>query len=161
MTEPAIDLEAVRAAFEQLVPFNHALGMMVDSASADPAVVVLRLPWAEHLVGNPETGAIHGGALTAALDAAGGAAVFFKLREPVPIATLDLRVDTLKPATTRKDVRARAECFKTTRNVAFVRGVAYHDDPSDPIAAMSATYMLSTKGRSIADRARAHREEAP
>lgn len=161
MTEHAIDLEAVRAAFEELVPFNRALGMTVDSVSLAPAVLVLRLPWAEHLVGNPETGAIHGGALTALMDAAGGAAVFFKLREPVPIATLDLRVDTLKPATTRKDVRCRAECFKTTRNVAFVRAVAYHDDPSDPIAAMAATYMLATKGRSIADRARARREEAP
>jgi acyl-coenzyme A thioesterase PaaI-like protein len=61
-----------------------------------------------------------------------------------PIATLDLRIDYMKPATPGRDLLARAECYKVTRNVAFVRGVAYHDDPSDPIATTVATFMLST-----------------
>ncbi len=64
-----------------------------------------------------------------------------------PIATLDLRIDYMKPATPGKDLLARAECYKLTRNVAFVRGVAYHDDPSDPIATSVATFMLSAPDR--------------
>jgi acyl-coenzyme A thioesterase PaaI-like protein len=47
---------------------------------------------------------------------------------------------------------ARAECYKLTRNVAFVRGVAYHDDPADPIAASTATFMLSTPDREPGER---------
>src|SRR6185369_7024719 len=95
-------------------------------------------------------GLLHGGAVTTLLDAAGGAAVYVKLGEAGPIATLDLRIDYLKPAAGRRDVLARAECIKLTRNVAFVRMTAYHDDPSDPIALGAASFMLGTKGQTVA-----------
>ena len=88
---------------------------------------------------------LHGGANTALLDAASGAAVFAALTEWVPIATLDLRIDYLRAAEAGREVTARATCYKTTRNVAFTRAVAYHDDPDDPIASSVGTFMLSTK----------------
>jgi uncharacterized protein (TIGR00369 family) len=136
--------------FRQLVPFNAALGLR--ALDCEPGVCVLLLPWAEHLVGNPDTGVLHGGPITALLDACGGAAVFLRLGAPVPIATLDLRIDYLKMASPRRDVIARCECYKLGRNVAFVRGVAYHDSPDDPIASCAATFMLSTKGQSVMPR---------
>jgi uncharacterized protein (TIGR00369 family) len=114
----------------------------------EPGVVILRLPWREDLVGNPQTGVLHGGAITALLDAAGGASVFMKMQKPIPIATLDLRIDYLKPATARRDVVARAECYKLTKSVAFVRAVAYQD-AEDVIASVAATFMISTKGDSV------------
>jgi acyl-coenzyme A thioesterase PaaI-like protein len=40
---------------------------------------------------------------------------------------------------------ARATCYKVTRNVAFTRAVAYHEDPADPIAHSVGTFMVSTK----------------
>ena len=43
---------------------------------------------------------------------------------------------------------ARATCYKVTRNVAFTRAVAYHDDPEDPIAHSVGTFMLGTKSGS-------------
>jgi uncharacterized protein (TIGR00369 family) len=109
---------------------------------------VLRLPYAPQLVGHPETGTLHGGAVTALLDSASGVAVFMKMMQPTRIATLDLRIDYMGPAKNGRDVLARAECYKLTRNVAFVRGVAYHDEPSDPIAASSATFMIFSDPRS-------------
>ncbi len=105
----------------------------------------VKLPWAEHLVGNPDTGVIHGGVITSLLDACAGAAVFMKLPEPTPIATLDLRVDYYKPATPRAHVHARSFCTKMTRNIAFVRGLAYHDDEDDPIASSTGTFMVGTR----------------
>ena len=51
---------------------------------------------------------------------------------------------------TRKAVLSRAECIKVTKNVAFVRMSAYHDDPADPIALGTATYMIGTKGQAVA-----------
>ncbi|HEY6039916.1 MAG TPA: PaaI family thioesterase, partial [Kofleriaceae bacterium] len=88
---------------------------------------------------------LHGGAITALLDACSGASVFAALTEWTPIATLDLRIDYLRAADVGRDVIAHATCYKQTRNVAFTRAIAYHDDPADPIASSVGTFMLSTK----------------
>jgi uncharacterized protein (TIGR00369 family) len=129
--------------FFAAVPHNRALGMefveLVDSH------VVFQLPYDPKLVGNPDSGVLHGGVITALLDAASGAAVFVALGQPVPIATLDLRIDYLRPAEAGHVVMARATCYKVTRNVAFTRAVAYHGDPADPIAHSVGTFMVSTK----------------
>ncbi|MBL8935744.1 MAG: PaaI family thioesterase [Archangium sp.] len=108
------------------------------------------MPWNEALIGNPETRVLHGGVITTLLDATGGAAVYLHLKAPVPIATLDLRIDFLGPSTPGLPMYARAECVKATRNVAFVRMVAAHDLGAAPLATASATYMLSTKGKPVA-----------
>ena len=149
------DLEFLRAAFRDFVPHNKALGLEMVSATAEPAAVILKLVWDEKLVGNPDTGHLHGGVVTTLLDATAGASVYLKLKEPTPIATLDLRVDHLGPGTARRDVYARAECFKATHNVAFVRAVAYHDPPDAPFASAAATFMIATPGRSVVASAKA------
>ena len=149
--EEAFDLEALNAAFRDFVPHNRALGYTIESAVLDPPSLVMVLPWDDRFVGNPETGVIHGGLITTLLDSVSGASVYVKLKEPVPIATLDLRIDFMKPATPKRAVRARATCFKTTHNVAFVRAVAFHDDEDEPIAQGTATFMLSTKGKSVTE----------
>jgi uncharacterized protein (TIGR00369 family) len=129
--------------FSTNIPHNRALGMEILEMSRGEAV--FRLPYDEKLVGNPDSGVLHGGAITALLDGASGAAVFTALTELVPIATLDLRIDYLRPAEAGRPVMARATCYKMTRNVAFTRAVAYHDDPADPIAHSVGTFMVSTK----------------
>jgi uncharacterized protein (TIGR00369 family) len=123
-----------------VVPHNTALGL--KGVDIGPGYVVIKLPYSQALVGNPWNGVIHGGAITALLDATSGIAVFTKLNEARRIATLDLRIDYLSPARPDRELFARAECYKATRNVAFVRGVAYHEDPASPIAASAATFMI-------------------
>lgn len=135
--------ERILRAFAEAVPHNKALGIEIEELG--DAFARYRLPWAERLVGNPETGVLHGGAITALLDACCGSAVFNALAEPQPIATLDLRIDYLHPAAPRRDVIAEATCYKVTRNVAFVRAFAHHGDAADPIASASGTFMLATK----------------
>lgn len=142
-----LKLKLVRG-FSENVPHNRALGMEIIELA--PGEAVFRLPYDAKLVGNPDTGVLHGGAITALLDGASGAAVFTKLVDIVPIATLDLRIDYLRPAETGQAVVARATCYKMTRNVAFTRAVAYHDDPDDPIAHSVGTFMVSTKVGSLA-----------
>jgi len=129
--------------FTNVVPHNHALGIEIVAMSREHAI--FRLPYSAKLVGNPDTGTLHGGAITALLDACSGAAVFAALASFTPIATLDLRIDYLRPADNR-DVIASAVCYKMTKNVAFTRAVAYHDSEADPIASSVGTFMLSTKG---------------
>ncbi len=130
-------------AFSAGVPHNRALGLRILEMA--PSEALFELPYDTKLVGNPDTGVIHGGAITALIDGASGAAVFAALVEFVPIATLDLRIDYLRPAETGRSVFARATCYKMTRNVAFTRAVAYHEDPADPIAHSVGTFMVSTK----------------
>jgi uncharacterized protein (TIGR00369 family) len=137
-----MSLKAVRG-FTEGIPHNKALGM--EMLELDRGEAKFKLPYDAKLVGNPDTGVLHGGAITALLDAASGAAVFAALTEWVPIATLDLRIDYLRAAEAGRDVIAHATCYKQTRNVAFTRAVAYHDDPDDPIASSVGTFMLSTK----------------
>jgi uncharacterized protein (TIGR00369 family) len=130
--------------FSAAVPHNRALGIrVVDVAHGE---TLFELPYDTKLVGNPDTGVLHGGAITALLDGASGAAVFAAMTDFVPIATLDLRIDYLRPAEAGRAVVCRATCYQTTRNVAFTRAVAYHDDPADPIAHSVGTFMLSTRG---------------
>jgi uncharacterized protein (TIGR00369 family) len=125
----------------RFVPHNQALG--IRFVSLTERRVTLDLPYDEKLVGNPLTGVLHGGAITALLDAACGMAVYVKLAQPVPVATLDLRIDYLRPATPMREVHARAECFKETRSVAFVRCEAFHPDgEGDLVAVANGTFMI-------------------
>lgn len=127
---------------EHQVPFGAALAL--ETVSITEGTVIARLPYREELVGNPDTGVLHGGAITALLDHASGAAVRFALREPDVIATLDLRIDYTRPATPGKDVYCAAFCYKVTHSVAFTRATAYHEDPDDPLASSVGTFMLGT-----------------
>jgi len=130
--------------FATVVPHNKALGL--ELVELDDGVAVMRLPYDSRFAGHASIGVLHGGVISTLMDACCGAAVIMKMAKPIPIATLDLRIDYLKPAKPGLDVIARMECFKVTRNVAFVRGYAYHDDVNDPIAAAAGSFMISTKG---------------
>ncbi len=139
-------LQRINYAFCEGVPHNRAIGLRVNDFSDGECLC--SLPYDEKLVGNPQTGVIHGGVVTALLDAACGAAVFIKLQSAQRIATLDLRIDYQKPATPGRAIQARATCYKVTRHVAFTRAVAFHDDERDPIGTAAGTFMIFDKGRS-------------
>jgi uncharacterized protein (TIGR00369 family) len=130
-------------AFIDAIPHNRALGMRMRELRR--AEAVFELPYDAKLVGNPDTGVLHGGAITALLDACSGAAVFAALTAWQPIATLDLRIDYMRGAEVGRAIVCRAHCYKLTRNVAFTRAVAYHDDEADPIATSMGTFMIGTK----------------
>lgn len=126
------------------IPHAAALGLRVHSTGNRHCTI--RVPYAEHLVGDPDTGVIHGGVITAVLDNASGMAVRMgsEVDAPGSMATLDLRIDYMRPAEPGKDLLAYAECYRITTNIAFVRATAYHDSKADPIATSVATFMLGT-----------------
>ena len=103
----------------------------------------IRVPWREDLVGDPDTGVLAGGLVTALLDHVGGLAVWIALDRFEPIATLDLRVDYMRAAEPGRDLIAEARCYRLTHSIAFVRAWAFEDGPDDPVAAAQAAYMLS------------------
>ncbi len=131
--------------FIDRIPHMAAIGLeLVDFA---PGAVTVRLPYSSDLIGNLDTGVLAGGAISAVLDNVCGSAVVAKVEKSDAFATLDLRIDYMRPAEPGLDVFAYAECYKVTRLIAFVRGVAYHDDPGKPIANATATFMFTGQGK--------------
>jgi uncharacterized protein (TIGR00369 family) len=135
-----------------LTPFIASIGGEILEMGGGAARA--RLPYGPKLVGDPDTGIVHGGVVTALLDHMGGAAVMSALKTPVPIATLDLRIDYMKPAAAGADIFAEARCLKVTHEVAFVRGSAYQNDPSDPIAICTATFMITRAAQPLPEPAK-------
>lgn len=121
----------------------QVLGMSVHSAK--PEGLILRLPYSPQIVGNPETGVIHGGAITTLMDTTCGISTVCVLPEFEICPTLDLRIDYMHPAEPHKDVFGFAECYRVTPNVIFTRGYAYQDDPSQPIAHVVGAFMRMGK----------------
>lgn len=122
---------------------GHGSALEIDYQDSGPDWLELALPWREELVGVPETGVLASGAIVSLIDTASGGSVWMRLGRFVPIVTLDLRLDYMRPALKGETVFARCECVKITRQVAFVRGVAHGGDPAHPIAQSAATFMVS------------------
>jgi len=134
-------IEQMNRGMHQFIPHNRELGLVATDFRHSSGEVWMKLPYAEQLVGNLDDGLLHGGAITTLMDAACGMAVMVRLGMGSPIATLDLRIDYLKPAAAGRDVVAHTECFKLTRHIAFVRGLAHTGDEKDPVASVAATFM--------------------
>lgn len=130
------------------MPSAHARSLGIEVTGWEDGKLYLKLPYAEHLVGDPDTGIIHGGVITAALDNASGYCIRIRpdFEEGQTMATLDLRIDYMRGAEPNRDLTIMAECFKMTKNIAFVRGTAWDDSPDDPVATSTAAFMMGTPG---------------
>ena len=137
------DIASLRAVFEA-IPHCRDIGLRVLDLT--PRFGKMVLDYRDDLIGNPETGVLHGAAITTLMDTVAGMAVMASVPDGTPVATLDLRIDYLKPATPGEAVIGEAECYRVARSVAFVRGVAHHGDPAAPIAHCAASFMLHSAG---------------
>ncbi len=122
------------------LPFSREIGMRLHRAG--DGVAVLSVRYDARLVGDPETGVLHGGVVTALLDTACGWSVMAAAASLKSTATLDLRIDYMRPATAGEAVFSRAECYRLTRSIGFARAVAYHVDPADPVASAQGAFIL-------------------
>jgi len=127
--------------FELARNVGHGRALGLDYRASGENWMELALPWREELVGGPSTGVLASGAIVSLIDTASGGSVWMALGRFVPIVTLDLRIDYMRPAVKGETVIARCECVKLTKQVAFIRGVAHGGDPDRPIAHSAATFM--------------------
>lgn len=137
------DLSRVVEIFEA-IPHARMIGLRVVEVRFGYGLMTL--PYDARLVGNPLTGVLHGGVITTFLDTLCGLVVMSSVSEGTPIATLDLRIDYLRPAVPGHEIMGSAECYKVTDSVAFVRGTAYQETFRNPVANCTGTFMLSATG---------------
>ena len=130
------------------------LEMDLKIERADKDGVQIRMPFNPDFCLDEEGTLLHGGVLTALLDSAFGLANFLAIDDVQTMATLDLRVDYLRPAKSRADVMVFADCYRQTRHIAFGSGKIWFDsEDREEVARGSATFALTRgKGDSLLDK---------
>lgn len=127
--------------FMALMRRHHGGVLGIAYRAHGPDWAELELPWRADLVGDPTRGVLASGPIVALMDMATSLAVWMKRGGFVPHATLDLRVDYLRPALPERVLVGRGECYRVTRSIAFVRGIAHEGDADDPVAHVAGTFM--------------------
>jgi uncharacterized protein (TIGR00369 family) len=101
-------VSGLKKIFEEMIVFNQVLGLKVTTL--DPERVTARIAMRHELVGHYAYNRVHGGVISASLDAMGGLAVMaaigarhmdespeVRLHRFAKLGTIDLRVDYLRP----------------------------------------------------------------
>ena len=131
------------ARFLSALPYSAELGMQLDQVHNGEAR--LSMDYDPRLIGDGESGVIHGGAVFALLDTCGGVAVGSHPLAGHPTATLSLRIDYMRSATPGQRIRAHAVCHHVTRSVAFVRATATDDNDDTPVATATGAFTVERK----------------
>lgn len=126
--------------FIEAIPHARALGMTLDRLGTGEAEI--SMAWNEDFVGDPRSGIIHGGVISALMDTCCGAAVLSHPTAPRSTATIDLRIDYMRAAAPGQRITARATCYHVTRSVAFVRAQAMDEDSENPVATATGAFTL-------------------
>jgi uncharacterized protein (TIGR00369 family) len=130
--------------FCDAVPHSRDLGMEILPMEGDS--VRMRAPPQPHLLGDAGTATICSSVLYSLADSVGGLAVLTATRALEPIATLDLRMNYLRPAPGHGAVVAAARCEHITEDVAFVRCAVYSEPDRALVATGDAAFMRGTSG---------------
>lgn len=116
------DLEAAKIArvkefMEEAVVFNRHLGFKVLELRRGYARCMV--PFAPHLIGDPDRPALHGGLISTLADAAGGTALWADVGPADRISTIDLRIDFLRPGPA-EDLLCEAQVVRVGNRVGVV-----------------------------------------
>ncbi|WP_263079786.1 PaaI family thioesterase [Endozoicomonas sp. Mp262] len=139
----SIPIDVLASQFLSAVVHGKCLGLKLRSVNSSG--VEVELPFQDRLVGNPETGGIHSGAMTTLMDTCCGLSALTVLSQPEVCPTLDLRMDFLKATDREQPVIAFAEAYHLTSSVIFTRGVAFHHSQQEPLAHAVGTFMRTGK----------------
>jgi uncharacterized protein (TIGR00369 family) len=144
MTRDTSELEierALRALIDEGTPHNRALGLRLLATGRGE--VTCTIPYSEALAVDVDAGAIDEGAIATLMDVSCGGSVCMRLGRLQSIATLELRIDFVRPPGRGRPVTARGHCYQLSRSVAFVRALAHDGDPEDLVACAQGTFIVT------------------
>jgi uncharacterized protein (TIGR00369 family) len=141
--KPELDHAAMaKAFFGSTHPLFNAFG--IEVVAVTDAKAEMAMPFSGTLADGH--GALHRGTLVTLLDTTCGLAIFSALRSLRPIATIDLRVDYLRPIPAGSGLRAVVECIGWTDSVAFITGRGYADGDDMPLTTVTGSFAIDTLG---------------
>jgi uncharacterized protein (TIGR00369 family) len=142
----------LKSIFEERIVFNRVLGLRIETLAGEG--VTARIEMRPELIGHFTHQRLHGGVISATLDAMGGLAVLAAigtrhLDEPIEarlqrfakLGTIDLRVDYLRPAVGDR-FALRAQVLRLGSRVASTR-MEFFDPQGKLLATGAAAYMVS------------------
>ena len=145
-------VEALRRLFEERIAFNRVIGLRIGSVA--PTGVTGSIEMRPELLGHDQHLRLHGGVISAALDAMAGLAVMAAIgarhMDEAPLArmqrfgklgTIDLRVDYLRPAA-GASFTMRASVLRLGSRVASTR-MEFCGADGTLLATGSAAYIVS------------------
>ena len=145
-------LEGFRQIYEEKIVFNQTLGLKLTQIA--PEGVQARIDMRHELVGHFAYNRLHGGVISAALDAIGSAAVMAALAakhmdEPpakrlerfAKLGTIDLRIDYLRPGI-GEWFTVHAECLRVGSRVGTAR-MEFRGPDGTLMSAGAAAYIVS------------------
>lgn len=145
-------ITGLKAIFEEKIVFNQVLGLKITSLA--PALVTGRIDMRPELVGHFSFNRIHGGVISAGLDAMGGLAAMAaigarhmdesplqRLHRFSKLGTIDLRIDYLRPGISEY-FELRAEVLRLGSRVATTRMEFFGPD-GVLMSAGAAAYIVS------------------
>ena len=121
------------------LPYARFLGLTSEQDGDD---LIVTMPFADRLIGNPMLPALHGGSTAALLELTAVAQVallYPRLRLPRPINVTVAYLRSGRPV----DVHARARISKAGRRVAHVLAEAWQEDEAQPIASLTAHFLVA------------------
>jgi len=144
-------LQILKSMYESKIPFNRVLGFKVECVEGE--TVCVRFDMQPELVGNYVLETLHGGVISAVLDATGGLNVSVGLLQKLQgqpaaeieqrmarIGTIDVRIDYLRPGRGHS-FRATSDIMRTGKKVAVTR-MQLHNDAGKLIAVGTGTYIV-------------------
>jgi uncharacterized protein (TIGR00369 family) len=145
-------VEGVRDIFERKIVFNTVLGLKIEKIS--PEQVTARIDMRPELVGHFAYDRVHGGVISAGLDAMGGLAVMAaigarhmdepplqRLHRFAKLGTIDLRIDYLRPGI-GEHFELRAEVLRLGSRVASTR-MGFYGPDGKLLSTGSGAYIVS------------------
>lgn len=143
--------KALKDIYEERIHFNRVLGLRI--LSLDPSSVRVRFDMREELIGNYVKGILHGGVISATLDATGGLIASIDLLEKLAgrpleeveermsrVGTIDLRIDFLRPGVGQCFV-ASGDVMRAGRRVTVTR-MELRNNEKILIAVGTGTYLV-------------------
>ncbi len=133
------DIE-VEVSLESRSPFGQALGIYYIGFSKNK--FFSGMVQKDRLLGNKKYGILHGGAITTMIDETSGLACRLVSNPDSITATIDLRVDYMRPANRDEDLFCVGECYRMTKRVCFTRAIVYQNNLDRPVAHGVGSFMI-------------------
>jgi uncharacterized protein (TIGR00369 family) len=123
----------------EAIPYCRHLGIV---AAVEGGSLLLTMPFAQHLIGNPVLPALHGGVIGSLLETAAIAQVIFETRGARLPKPVDITVDYLRSGRA-VDSYARARIARQGKRVVNVHAEMWQEDEAKPVANLRGHFLIS------------------